>query len=71
MVMIYLTLSKKISFLDTGKAYVVNSGSKIIGHSNDDYVKKGTNIGELLTNTDKSAPYDLISLISQGKSGSS
>jgi methyl-accepting chemotaxis protein len=65
------SLSKKISFLDTGKAYVVNSGSKIIGHSNDDYVKKGTNIGELLTNTDKSAPYDLISLISQGKSGSS
>ena len=65
------SLSKKISFLDTGKAYVVNSSSKIIGHSNDEYVKKGTNIGELLTNTDKSAPYELISLISQGKSGSS
>ena len=65
------SLSKKISFLDTGKAYVVNSSSKIIGHSNDDYVKKGTNIGELLTNVDKSAPYELISSISEGKSGSS
>jgi methyl-accepting chemotaxis protein len=64
-------LSKKISFLDTGKAYVVNSSSKIIGHSNDEYVKKAKNLSELLANTDKSAPYDLISLISQGKSGSS
>ena len=35
------SLSKKISFLDTGKAYVVNSSSKIIGHSNGEYVKKG------------------------------
>ena len=51
-------LSKKISFLDTGKAYVVNSSSKIIGHSNDEYVKKAKNLSELLTNTDKSAPYD-------------
>src|SRR5471030_1310466 len=64
------SLSKKISFLDTGKAYVVNSSSKIIGHSNDEYVKKGTNLSEILTNTDKSAPYELISSISQGKNGS-
>jgi methyl-accepting chemotaxis protein len=63
-------LSKKISFLDTGKASVVNSSSKIIGHSNDDYVKKGTNLSELLKNPDKSAPYDLISKISQSESGS-
>lgn len=63
------SLSKKISFLETGKAYVVNSNSKIIGHSNDEYVKKSTNIGEILTNPDKSAPYDLISKISQGQSG--
>lgn len=63
-------LSKKISFLDTGKAYVVNSGSKIIGHSNDDYVKNATNLSQILTNPDKSAPYDLISKISQGQSGS-
>jgi|GEM_PF-339972 len=64
-------LSKKISFLDTGKAYVVNSSSKIIGHANDEYVKKGTNLGELLTNTDKTIPYELISLISQGQNGTS
>ncbi|EHI97899.1 methyl-accepting chemotaxis sensory transducer with Cache sensor [Clostridium sp. DL-VIII] len=62
-------LSKKISFLNTGKAYVVNSSSKIIGHSNDEYVQKGTNLSEIITNPDKSAPYDLISNISQGGSG--
>jgi methyl-accepting chemotaxis protein len=63
-------ISKKISFLSTGKAYVVNSNSKIIGHSNEDYVKNATNLGEILTNTDKSAPYDLLSKISQAQSGS-
>jgi len=64
------TLSKKISFLDTGKAFVVNSSSKIIGHSNNDYVKGGSNIDQILKNTDGSSDYDLISQISQGKSGS-
>jgi methyl-accepting chemotaxis protein len=64
-------LSKKISFLETGKAYVVNSSSKIIGHDNDEYVKKGTNLGELLTNTDKTPPYELISFISLGQNGTS
>jgi methyl-accepting chemotaxis protein len=64
-------LSKKISFLDTGKAYVVNSSSKIIGHSNDEHVKKGTNLGELVKNTDNTPPYELISSISQKESGSS
>ncbi|AWK50872.1 methyl-accepting chemotaxis protein [Clostridium beijerinckii] len=63
-------LSKKISFLDTGKAFVVNSSSKIIGHSNNDYVKGGSNIDQILKNTDGSSDYDLISQISQGKSGS-
>ncbi len=62
-------LSKKISFLDTGKAFVVNSSSKIIGHSNNDYVTKGSNINEILTNIDGSSAYDLISKFSQGKSG--
>lgn len=62
-------LSKKISFLDTGKAYVVNSGSKIIGHSNNDYVINNTNINNILTNIDGSNAYDLISSINQGKSG--
>ncbi|BCZ48752.1 methyl-accepting chemotaxis protein [Clostridium gelidum] len=64
------TLSKKISFLDTGKAFVVNSSSKIIGHSNGDYVKGGSNIDQILKSTDGSSDYDLISQISQGKSGS-
>lgn len=62
-------LSKKISFLETGKAFVVNKNSKIIGHSNEDYVKKSTNISEVFTNPDKSPSYDLISKISQGESG--
>lgn len=64
------SLSKKISFLDTGKAFVVNSSSKIIGHSNADYVKGGSNIDQILKSTDGSSDYDLISQISQGKSGS-
>ena len=61
--------SNKISFLYTGKAYVVNSIGKIIGHDNDEYVKNGTNISKILTSTDKSAPYELINLIAQGKNG--
>lgn len=61
--------SRKISFLYTGKAYVVNSIGKIIGHDNDEYVKNGINISKVVTNTDKSTPYELINLISQGKSG--
>lgn len=64
------TLSKKISFLDTGTAFVVNSSSKIIGHSNGNYVKDGSNIDQILKSTDGSSDYDLISQISQGKSGS-
>lgn len=61
-------LIKKISFLDTGKAYIVNSGSKIIGHSNNDYVTKGTSINDILKNTDGSNAYELISSINQGQS---
>ena len=63
------SLSKKISFLDTGRAYVVNSSSKIIGHSNPEYVQSGTNLNDILKNKDGSNVYDLISLIGQGKDG--
>lgn len=63
-------ISKKISFLNSGKAFVVNSTGKLIGYSNNSYVQKGKNIKELLKNTDGSNIDDLITLISLGKNGS-
>ncbi|BCZ47514.1 methyl-accepting chemotaxis protein [Clostridium gelidum] len=63
-------ISKKISFLNSGKAFVVNSNGKLLGYSNNSYVQKGKNITDLLKNTDGSNVDDLVNLISLGKSGS-
>lgn len=63
-------ISKKVSFLNSGKAFVVNSSGKLLGYSNNSYVQKGKNIKELLKNIDGSNIDDLITLISLGKSGS-
>lgn len=63
-------ISKKVSFLNSGKAFVVNSNGKLLGYSNNSYVQKGKNIKELLKNTDGSGIDALITQISLGKSGS-
>lgn len=63
-------ISKKISFLNSGKAFVVNSNGKLLGYSNNSYVQKGKYITDLLKNTDGSSVDDLVNLISSGKSGS-
>ncbi|WP_297416870.1 methyl-accepting chemotaxis protein [Clostridium sp.] len=62
-------LSKKISFLNSGKAFVVNANGKLLGYSNNSYVQQGMNITDLITNIDGSKADDLISSISSGKSG--
>ena len=62
-------ISKKISFLNSGKAFVVNSKGKLLGYSNNSYVQKGKNITDLLKNADGSNINDLVNSISSGKSG--
>lgn len=63
-------ISKKVSFLNSGKAFVVNSNGKLLGYSNNSYVQKGKTIKDLLKNSDGSNVDDLVTLISSGKSGS-
>lgn len=63
-------ISKRVSFLNSGKTFVVNSTGKLLGYSNNSYVQKGKNIKELFKNTDGSNIDDLITLISLGKNGS-
>lgn len=63
-------LSKKISFLNSGKAFVVNSSGKLLGYSNNSYVQNEKTITDLLTNTDGTSVDDLVTSISLGQSGS-
>ena len=63
-------LSQKISFLNSGKAFVVNSKGKLLGYSDNSYVQKGKYITDLLKNIDGSSVDDLVNSISLGKSGS-
>ncbi len=63
-------ISNKISYLNSGKAFVVNSSGKLLSYSDNSYVQKGTYITDLFKNTDESSIDDLVNLISLGKSGS-
>lgn len=63
-------ISKKVSFLNSGKTFVVNSSGKLLGYSNNSYVQKGKTIKDLLKNKDGSTVDDLVNLISSGKNGS-
>lgn len=62
-------ISKKISFLNSGKAFVVNSNGKLLGYSNNSYVQKGKHITDLMKNTDGTSVEDLVNSISSGNNG--
>lgn len=52
-------LCKKISFLNSGQAFIADASGKVIGHSNNDYVTKEMNIKKIFSDNDSSKIDDI------------
>lgn len=52
-------LCKKVSFLNSGQAFIADASGKVIGHSNNDYVAKEMNIKKIFSDNDSSKIDDI------------
>lgn len=63
-------ISKKISFLNSGESFVINSSGKLIAHNVNYYVNSGINLKEIVDSESKDSIDTLISDLSSNNSGS-
>ena len=63
-------ISKKISFLNSGESFVVNSSGKLIAHNVNYYVNSGANIKKIVDSESQASITSLISSLKSNSSGS-
>lgn len=63
-------ISRKISFLNSGESFVINSSGKLIAHNVNYYVNSGVNLKEIVDSESKPSIDTLISNLASNNSGS-